>query len=541
VAPDAIGHYLILEPLGSGGMGTVYRARHATLSSRIVAIKVLSDAVVGKPAIRERFLREAEIMSALHHENIVMLHDFLIVDGVYAIVMERVEGVTLDRFVGEGPVPFARAAPLLRQLLAALGHAHAHGVVHRDVKPSNVLVTHDGVVKVTDFGIARLADDATLTLTGVGMGTPRYMSPEQVQGRREITPASDIYSCGVLVHRLLAGSLPFDAPDAETFSILQAHVSAPPPRLGALVPGMDPSIEAAVLCALAKDPAERWPSCESFALALGLGSAGAAAPAPPRASDETRSADQETRYTVQAQSGPGRRRTAVWLSALGTTALLAAGGVGLWASRNPGGLGAAPPRPVPEAASESPASTPRSEPSPAAAPLAEPAAAAAPPAVVQPALPSSSASAPSQTTQATGPAPPPSAPPSPVVAPALIKAEALLEGGAPAKALEALKPLLESEPANREAQALEQRVRAALDAESAQRRKLAAAKRADAQKLYDKGKFDLAIERWTESLDLEPGSPDARRGIERAKREKTTLWREAQGGTPVLKKEGNTP
>ncbi len=276
-----IGHYRILEPLGAGGMGTVYRARHEALSTRVVAIKVLSDLVVDRPDVRARFLREAEIMASLRHPNIVTLFDFLFDERCCAIVMELVEGTTLDRFAA-GTLSLENAAPLFRQILAGLGHAHARGIVHRDVKPANVLVTPEGVVKLSDFGIARIADSAGLTRTGFGIGTPQYMSPEQVQGRREIGPASDLYSCGVLFHELLVGRLPFDASPDELFTILQAHVQTPAPPLRTLGVGVPVAVEAAILRALAKDPDERWPSCEAFAAALGV-----AEPASAIVSDES--------------------------------------------------------------------------------------------------------------------------------------------------------------------------------------------------------------------------------------------------------------
>jgi serine/threonine protein kinase len=551
VTPETIGHYRILEPLGAGGMGTVYRAQHTTLTSRIVAIKILSDAVIDQPEIRDRFLREAEIMSALHHENIVMLHDFLIEGGSYAIVMELVDGLTLDRCAGEGPVPFARAAPLLRQLLAALSHAHAHGVVHRDVKPRNVLVTSAGVVKVTDFGIARLARSANLTQTGISIGTPRYMSPEQIQGRREITPASDIYSCGVLAHRLLAGSLPFDAPDEESFSILQAHVSSPPPRLRELVPGLDPRIESAVLRALAKDPADRWPSCEDFAAALGLGPlAGVAAPldVPVPAATAPDPWEAETRY-AESPSAAARRSFAVPATVLVAGAALVAAALwwSPWSSQppSPGDTGApmhetpAPARGASEAALQvtqpDQPSPPVPPPSPAAAAEASspvaPATAKPPPQTIRPAEP------PSPTPAPVADEPPPVRPAPPPRSPALIKAEAFVEAGQPDKALAALQPLLDAEPANADALALRKRALDARDAGLARRRQLAAAKRAEAKRLFDKGKFDLAIERWKESLEIEPNDASARRGIESAKREKAQLWQQAQTGATVIEKE----
>ena len=276
--------YRLDARLGGGGMGTVYRATHL-LIDRPVAIKVLSQRFVGDETAQQRFRREARAAGRMQHANAVSVTDFgATADGYLYIVMELLEGQTLrDVLMREGPLDVARAVSIMLQTCAAVAAAHDAGLIHRDLKPANILIAQrpdtPAVVKVLDFGVAKFAveeqaDDDYQTLTQVGalIGTPRYMSPEQCSGSGPVTPASDVYSLGIILYEMLSGAPPFNA---ETpLAIVFRQVSAPPPALPATVPE---KLRAIVERALAKDPAKRFLNAEelreellSAAQALGL-------------------------------------------------------------------------------------------------------------------------------------------------------------------------------------------------------------------------------------------------------------------------------
>ncbi|HEU5034697.1 MAG TPA: protein kinase [Mycobacteriales bacterium] len=267
LAPDATisGRYTLVERIAVGGMGEVWRARDDVLG-RAVAVKVLKEEYAADPTFLQRFRDEARHTAALSHPGIANVFDYGEIDGTAFLVMELVDGAPLSALLAQQrPLPVGRALDIVGQAALALQAAHDAGVIHRDVKPGNLLIRPDGVVKVTDFGIARATDAAPVTQTGLIVGTAAYVSPEQAGGR-PVTPASDVYSLGVVAYECLAGERPFGGDSAV--GVATAHLHSPPPPLPAAVP---PLVADFVLRALAKDPARRQPSAGDFgrtALAL---------------------------------------------------------------------------------------------------------------------------------------------------------------------------------------------------------------------------------------------------------------------------------
>ncbi|MFN2606698.1 MAG: protein kinase [Acidimicrobiales bacterium] len=266
--------YEVADLLGRGGMAEVYAGTDRRLA-RPVAIKLLSPAMAARPDLRTRFEAEARAAASLSHPNAVAVFDTGEHDGVPFIVMERLPGETLADRLGAGRADPAWVRGLAEEVLAALGAAHAVGLVHRDVKPANILLASDGRAKVADFGIAKSleAGGADLTTTGQLLGTPAYLAPERIEGA-PATPASDLWSLGVVLYEALAGAKPFsgDTPLATARAV--AGGSHPP--LSALRPDLDPGLVAAVERAMAQDPADRFTSADEMAAALG----GRAATAP---------------------------------------------------------------------------------------------------------------------------------------------------------------------------------------------------------------------------------------------------------------------
>lgn len=255
------GRYSMLDTIGEGGMATVYRAKD-TFLQRTVAIKVLRPQYASDAEFRERFRREAQSAAALSHPNIVNVYDVGRENGSNYIVMECVDGRTLnDIIVSEGRLSVDRTADYSAQILDALDHAHSNGVIHRDIKPHNILITRDGRVKVTDFGIARAVSASALTETGRVIGTVNYTSPEQARGAAA-TAESDIYSLGVVMYEMLTGRLPF-AGDTPV-SVALKHVQEEPTPISILSPGVVPQFERVVMRALAKNPEDRWRTARSF-------------------------------------------------------------------------------------------------------------------------------------------------------------------------------------------------------------------------------------------------------------------------------------
>jgi len=266
VRQATLGEYEILGELGRGGMATVYLAHDIALDRR-VAIKVMAPALLSGEGMAERFKREARTAASLSHPNIIPIYAVRDTEHALYFVMKLIEGRPLDSIIHEiGPLPIPMAQAILHQVGAALGYAHKHGVVHRDVKAANVMVDSGGWAVVTDFGIAKVAEAHGLTVTGATVGTPSYMSPEQCDAK-ELTGASDQYSLGIVAYEMLTGRLPFTA--VSVMAIMYAHFNEPPPPITGIRPDVPAGLAAAVMRMLEKDPAKRWPSMEAAVAAIG--------------------------------------------------------------------------------------------------------------------------------------------------------------------------------------------------------------------------------------------------------------------------------
>ncbi|MGA2469596.1 MAG: Stk1 family PASTA domain-containing Ser/Thr kinase [Solirubrobacteraceae bacterium] len=257
--------YQVVSRLGSGGMADVYCAEDLQLGRR-VAVKLLHERFAQDEEFVERFRREASSAASLSHANIVSVFDRGEWGGTYYIAMELLEGRSLDAIVREeAPLTPERAIDITEQVLRAARFAHRRGVVHRDLKPHNVIIDDENRVKVTDFGIAR-AGASEITQTGSIMGTARYLSPEQAQGEN-VGPPSDVYAIGILLYELLTGTVPFEG--ESVVAIALRHLSEPPRPPSTLVSSISPNLDAIVLRALAKDPADRFADADDFLNALG--------------------------------------------------------------------------------------------------------------------------------------------------------------------------------------------------------------------------------------------------------------------------------
>src|ERR1041385_6205928 len=264
------GTYTIEGEIGRGGMGVVYRARDERLQRR-VAIKVLPPELAFQQEIRERFTREAQTAARLSHPHIVPIHTVGEGEGLVYFVMGYVDGESVAaRIRRRGRLPAEEVRRIMRETADALSAAHALSVIHRDIKPDNILLEGTrGRVMVTDFGIAKaVSQTSTATLTGVGVaiGTPQYMSPEQAAGEREIDGRSDLYSLGVVAYQMTSGELPFNAPTVA--GILMKQITEPAPVLHESRPDVPEDLSLAIARCLEKDPAQRWPTADALRRSL---------------------------------------------------------------------------------------------------------------------------------------------------------------------------------------------------------------------------------------------------------------------------------
>jgi eukaryotic-like serine/threonine-protein kinase len=349
------GRYRIVRKLGTGGMADVYLAEDQELGRR-VAIKILNDRHAADDQFIERFRREAKNAAGLSHPNIVSIYDRGTAEGTYYIAMEFLDGRSLkEMIVGRGPAPVRTAIDYARQILAAVGFAHRNGIVHRDIKPHNVLVSPEGRLKVTDFGIAR-SGASQMTEVGSIIGTAQYLSPEQARGS-PVDQTSDLYSVGVVLYEMLTGQVPFtgDTP----LEIAMKHLSAVPKPPSELRPDVPHDLDLIVLRALAKNPEERYQTAEEMdadlarvaeGLPVGAETADAAtavlsgsgvlaaaptavvsSPAPPTAPTRPAPPGRTPPAGYYGYEGPPRRRRPVWPWILSLLLLAAAGGAAWFA------------------------------------------------------------------------------------------------------------------------------------------------------------------------------------------------------------------
>jgi eukaryotic-like serine/threonine-protein kinase len=259
-----VGDYEILASLGSGGMGRVFKVRNV-ISNREEAMKILLPDFASDPDLAARFMAEIRTLAGLDHPGIAQLRTAFQYQNQFVMVMEYVEGATLDRLAAQTRIPVDRMLDYASQVLAALSYAHGRGVTHRDIKPSNIMITTHGLVKLMDFGIAKSTNDMQLTRPGTTMGSVYYMSPEQVRGDA-VDARSDLYSFGVTLYEMLTGQKPFRAD--TSYSVLNAQLNQAPTPLIAINPALSPELSGIVLHAMAKKPEDRFQTADEFREAI---------------------------------------------------------------------------------------------------------------------------------------------------------------------------------------------------------------------------------------------------------------------------------
>jgi serine/threonine-protein kinase len=466
--PERIGRYLILGELGQGAMGTVYRGRDETLD-RDVAVKVMSKGLADADA-RARFLREARAAARLQHPNIVVIYELGSHEGAPFMVLELLEGVDLQRAIDGGIRPDPRATlPVVLQLLAGLGHAHEHGIVHRDVKPSNVFLPFGRPAKIMDFGVARLTGIGTTT-TGVVVGTANYMSPEQASAG-EIDGRSDLFSAGLILYELVTGEKAYQA---DSIVAMIYKITHEPPDLSLIPEGHQwDRLRVVLTRALARKAEDRYPDARAMSAELAQalvdlgGTVDWTAPADqallvrPKPTPRPAPTVEAPRPVARPVPAPPHRpaptpkgRSAL-AARVGAVALVALAATGAWLwLRPPAGPAPGPASPMPVSPSSAPEPTPT-----AGTPPAEPAA---------------PTPAPASTPEPLGPTPTPTAMPAPATAPTatpaaaaglsaeerLRRAEELVERQRWPEALAEARAVLEIQPRNARATALAQQAEA---------------------------------------------------------------------------------
>jgi serine/threonine protein kinase len=259
-----VGDYEILAALGSGGMGRVFKVRNV-ISNREEAMKILHPDFASDPDLAARFMAEIRTLAGLDHPGIAQLRTAFQYQNQFVMVMEFVEGATLDKLAAQTRIPVDRMLDYASQVLAALSYAHGRGVTHRDIKPSNIMITTHGLIKLMDFGIAKSTNDMQLTRPGTTMGSVYYMSPEQVRGET-VDARSDLYSFGVTLYEMLTGQRPFQAD--TSYSVLNAQLNQAPTPLTEINPAISPELNDIVLRAMAKQPEQRFHTADEFREAL---------------------------------------------------------------------------------------------------------------------------------------------------------------------------------------------------------------------------------------------------------------------------------
>jgi serine/threonine-protein kinase len=492
--PERIGRYRVLGELGQGAMGTVYRGRDEMLD-RDVAVKVMSKGLADADA-RARFLREARAAARLQHPNIVVIYELGEHEGAPFMALELLEGVDLQRAIDSGIRPDPRATlPVVLQLLAGLGHAHEHGIVHRDVKPSNVFLPFGRPAKIMDFGVARLAGLGTTTAGNV-VGTPNYMSPEQVSAG-EIDGRSDLFSSGLILYELVTGEKAFKADSVVAILYKILHEA---PDLALIPEGHQWERLRAVLArALARQAGDRYPDARAMSADVGQalsdlgGTVDLTAPADqallvrPRPTPRPVPVIEVSTSVVppaaaRARAGPprdaGPARRSPLATVLGVAALLALVAAGSWRWTRPASTTATPtppplPSPTTATSAEAPAPTPTATPTPAT--------------VSTPAAPRAAPTAP------THPGPTPTATPAPAPTAAtglgaearVLRADDLVKRGRWAEALVEARAVLESQPTNARAAALAQQAEAEMVIDECLRNARAALQAGDRERALD--------------------------------------------------------
>ena len=259
---DKVGDYRIVGAVGSGGAGQVFRVEHK-ITGRLDAMKVLLHGrEESKQAPAERFQREIKLQASLNHPNIASVHNAFWVNDELVMVMELIDGVSLDHVIAEGPMPPGKVLRFAVQALTALDYAHEKGITHRDIKPENIMITPEGGVKLMDFGLAKDRSETKLTQTGAVVGSLYYISPEQARGLGDTDHRADIYSFGAVLYEMVTGAKPF--PYNSSYALLQAAVNEDPRPPTELEPSLPTAIDAVVLRAMSKDPDDRFPSAREF-------------------------------------------------------------------------------------------------------------------------------------------------------------------------------------------------------------------------------------------------------------------------------------
>ncbi len=335
-----VGRFRVEEKIGQGGMGVVFRARD-TLLNRLVALKLIAPHLGRNPTAQARFHREAAAAAKLRHPHIATVYEYGEHEGQAFIAIEWVEGPTLKSLLdSEHGLPLDRALKLFDQIGGALDYAHQRGVVHRDIKPGNIIVSGDDQAVIVDFGLAWLADAPSITLSGAAYGTPYYMSPEQAMGQR-VDGRSDLYSLGIVLYEMLSGQPPFG--DTTGAAILHRQIYATPAPITIVNPGVPSNVEAALIVALAKSPAERFATAAEFGAAL-------RASLPPPADQTLVHQPIPTSASAPAPAAPGTtskpiQRRGLWWLGLGALGLCVLAGLVLPGMMNAPGESATPTAP----------------------------------------------------------------------------------------------------------------------------------------------------------------------------------------------------